>query len=947
MNWEIAEHRTAYSLVARLHRCGTLRELVTLRDSLVGEKPDEDPRLKNRRQFLKLLLDDDVLTAMHRSLRDLRKCLPIGSSECKTQPYQDQKLYLSSKDPKEEREMHRQLRPVPLARRRPGYQLPVGQRYKEVSDIIENNTYSLIAADAGSGKSTQIPQILLDNAISTGSGSKCRIICVQPRRIAAVSLAHRVAEERGQQVGHDVGYRVRFQSRYSSRGRTIKYCTTEHFLNLLHNQPTFLDSATHIILDEVHERDVALDLLMLTVKKMIKQRQATGAPVPKVTAMSATLDAGLFSSYFQNQSDNGTLSPAPCLRIPGRTFPVDKHYLDEIFEPLSQTYSAETLWSLYGEPSTRRFLAQHDFHLEASTEEYTQATVKMPSSPEVTSRDWDDTVPIGLICAVVGHILSTTSGGSILVFLPGLRHITGVEKALRMYGELLGRDFTDTRRYRILPLHSSLPKSQDQAFEMGPPGCRRIILSTDIAETSVTLPDVRFVVDTGKVNMSIYEPRERSSHLTCCWASQSSVAQRAGRAGRVQSGEYFALFTKEMYDTFRITRLPEIRRADLRRACLQVKKAGFGTSIQDTLQEGIEPPDKRHVDGAIQDLKLLDALGEREELTVLGNAIASLPIGPTQAKLVLLGIIFRCLEPLLIMAVLPGNGSLFYSTEDVEKQQQIRQAREDFSQNTWSDHLSAVNAYIAVRDELHQSGRSEAFKFALSKGICFDRFSEMNSAAHQVLRRLVSEGLIPQSSMRYLRFGGRALNVNSHRVPLIKALLFHTLHTNIAAPHLDLSGRYRTKTTGRVLVASSSVNGRTRPTSLLVFDASSVPSSGGSISFLCNTSHITPLIACLLGGRLQGTDETVYLDSWLALEVENSGGLMGNHAVKLLIELRKALEVAITTALDALVRRERWSHAVSPKAGGHIFRTVSKALVDVLDLDSDLVYDQRQKDASR
>ncbi|PIG79725.1 ATP-dependent RNA helicase [Aspergillus arachidicola] len=285
---------------------------------------------------------------------------------------------------------------------------------------------------------------------------------------------------------------------------------------------------------------------MLFLRNFVGQRRGLGLHAPKVIVMSATLDVGLFASYFQNGVDNGGRLPARHLRIPGRAFPVGKHYLDEVIESLSSFYSPRALSLLIDEPQT-----------------------------------------------------ANTEVGSILVFLLGLRHIMAVESAVRKYGKMLGCDFSDCSRYKILQLHSNLPDGQKELFSPVPRACRRVILSTDVAETSITIPDVKFVIDPGKVNQRIHEPHSRTTRFASCWISQSSAAQRAGRAGRVQAGEYFALFKRDMHKSFRVTRFPGMMREDLQQATLQVKRTVSSASIQDTSRDSIEPPDAAKVDSQL------------------------------------------------------------------------------------------------------------------------------------------------------------------------------------------------------------------------------------------------------------------------------------------------------------------------------------------------------------
>ncbi|KAE8350706.1 P-loop containing nucleoside triphosphate hydrolase protein [Aspergillus coremiiformis] len=929
-----AELQALLALISKLHTNGLLQELNTLREES---------------RYLKLHIDDDMHIVMLRSLKDLRYTHHLST----TKPSGGRRRTSTSANPKglEQYKRDQSLR-IAIADSKPRKlqeRLPISRRKDEILELVERNTYSLISADTGSGKSTQVPQILLDDAMANGCGTECNVLCVQPRRMAATSLARRVAEERGESLGCSVGYQIRFDSRRPSRLGSITYCTTGFLLNMMHST-AYLGSFSHIMLDEVHERALDLDLLMLLLRKFVEQRQALGLCAPKIVVMSATLDIDLFASYFQNSLTDGSRLPAPHLHIPGRAFPVGKHYLDEIVESLAKFYSPQALSSVIDEPQTAKYLRKHNLlsnllsMAEHRTTDEPEVNNNQPSNGPTffMSREEDDSIPVGLICAVICHVLCSSDKGSILVFLPGLRHIMKAEAAVRKYGKVLGCDFSNENLYRILQLHSNLPDGQKELFRPVPRNCRRIILSTDIAETSITIPDVKYVIDPGKVNQRIYEPKSKTTRLACCWISQSSSAQRAGRAGRVQEGEYFALFTRDMHNYFRSTRFPGMLREDLQQTCLQVKRAALTASIQDTLRESIEPPAEAKVNLAVSDLQLLRALDEQEELTPLGSLLSEMSLDPCRAKLVLLGIIFRCLDPLLIIGAIAGDQSLFYLSTDRETRKAAHRSRIEFSRNTWSDHLSAVNAFKATRDVWYRTDRATAFEFAISNHIHFDRVCEVLQIARHTLRYLAKEKLISSHARldEHFQFGGAELNVNSWRTPLIKALLFHVMYPNLAAPSVSRR-RYFTETNKTTHMSPSSVNFTGRSRSLFIFDSLNKPPSGDTL-FLKQTSHVTPLAACLLGGRLQGSSRKVRMDSWLDFVVKANDRTQGDRAVRLLIEFRKSLQMAFDTAFDTLSCPENHqsTNDLGPKSASSrdlLFNTISNTVIDILDQDVDPV----------
>lgn len=545
-----------------------------------------------------------------------------------------QRLEAYNKDP-----VHEQLRMEKA-------ELPMNRHRHEVVDLVEKNMHCIVIGATGSGKTTQVPRIIFEHAVLNGLGAECNIICTQPRRIAATSVARRVAIERGEPLQETVGYQVRMDSRLPREAGGITYCTTGVLLAWLRHDPdvTF-DSYSHLIIDEVHERDIRIDFLLVLLKRTMEARLAAGKVVPKIVLMSATIDAGLFAKYFQNTLPSGETNPCPTLSVPGRLFPVTEKYFEDIWETLQRQHPAH-LGFLQSDPATAEYI-KHEQHLAHNQSSIARSSlleesngrtgndvaivddVQMNSStsddPHASSdHQLDGLVPIALTAAVVAHLVKSTKGGAILVFLPGLEEIQKLDRSLRIY-KPLAVDFENASKFKILPLHSSISSAdQSEVFVSVPEHCRKIILATNIAETSVTIPDVRYIVDTGKLREKHYDQDQRITKLLCTWISKSNMKQRAGRAGRVQDGYYFALFSKARLDTMRATGLPEMLRSDLQEVCLDVKAQSFKAPIAEFLAGAIEPPPSQAVSLAVQSLKSLEALTDNEELTSLGRLLASL-----------------------------------------------------------------------------------------------------------------------------------------------------------------------------------------------------------------------------------------------------------------------------------------------------------------------------------
>ncbi|KAJ6056193.1 hypothetical protein N7444_005291 [Penicillium canescens] len=657
---------------------------------------------------------------------------------------------------------------------------------RPVVDLIENNTYSIVVAETGSGKSTQVPQLLLDAAIDNSVGADCQVLCVQPRRIAAKSLAHRVAAERLEEVGESVGYILRDDSVRPTPGGNITFCTSGILLMMLRHGLSVLGKYSHIILDEVHVRDAPLDLLMMLIKIRIEQLQSIGLRVPKITIMSATVDVNLFSSYFSNKAPDGTLAPAPHITVPGRTFHVKRHYLEEVLEEITYNLTPGALSGLIQEPSTKRFL---DVHFKAFGEPEEENATREQILPPVSSLD-GQTVPWGLISAAVLSVLSSTQTGSVLVFVPGLHDILTVEKHITNFSPELGLNFDDDSRFRLVKLHAQLPKEQLELDRKMPHGCRRVIIATDIAETSLTIQDVRYVIDSGKVNQAGFEALTATESIAPCWISQNAAFQRAGRAGRVQAGEYYFLGLQKRFDSLPTSRATQIRRKDLQPFCLQVKRStpGIPGTISELLGRLVEPPERSEVDVAVAALKDLKALEENEEVTDLGHILDDLNVHPTYAKLAVLGIIFQCLDPMVIFAALGGHMNFFVRPLNSDMAAKIKKSRMAFAPEAANIHYEYIQAFRAVREVEHKQGSWQAAQFAHNRWINYGQFKNVLRETERIMERLsrirIPAGMDLGTELNVQtasgRLGNASMNTNSDHLPLIKALVTHCLSHHLA-----------------------------------------------------------------------------------------------------------------------------------------------------------------------
>lgn len=798
-------------------------------------------------------------------------------------------------------------------------ELPMNQYRAQVLDLVSNNSYSIIVGATGSGKTTQVPQIVLDDAITKGSGASCNIICTQPRRIAATSVARRVADERAQDLGNTVGYQVRFDSKLPNYGGSITYCTTGILLQQLQRQPDeVFDRISHLVIDEVHERDILIDFLLIILKRAMAERTAAGKPTPKVVLMSATMDTELFASYFQTGRESQGATACPTLSVPGRTFPVKERYLTQISEEMQKAHGRQAVQLLQQDVATRDyFKVEDDFRKQNPV---LQQNVTSESRPDEFVIDWkterrltaegeatfatdkdDAIVPIGLVATTVAHISKTTDEGAILVFLPGLDEMVKLEELLN--SRPLGVDFRDASKFKVYLLHSSQPAAQTEVFHEVPAGCRKVILSTNIAETSITIPDVQHVVDTGKLREKQYDQVRRITQLKCTWISKSNSKQRAGRAGRVQNGNYYALFSSERYNTLRAVGLPEMLRSDLQEICLDIKAQAFKYPIRQFLAEALEPPSPTSVDASIVNLQALDALTEEEEITPLGRLLASLPVHPSLGKMIVLGIIFRCLDPMLVLGAAAAERNIFL--QPLENRQAAHQAKVGFVRGTGSDHIALLTAVHELRQLRDSKGEYAMRKYCFENFIHINAFKTIDNTAKQIEEILVDASLIPYtpSHMRLRsELGDPSLNENSHKVPLIKALTIAGYHPNLAISTGGLT--HRTPGEAVTLIHPSSVNYTVQPRgrrddgqnkkprdTMYAYSTMARSNDGGTI-YIRDTTECTPLMATLFGGKLSvRSGNIIEMDGWLPFFVRSDDSRVRfSQTAKTILELRKALE---------------------------------------------------------
>lgn len=487
--------------------------------------------------------------------------------------------------------------------------LPICRLKEELLETIADNQITIVVGETGSGKSTQLTQYLEESRY----GLFGKICCTQPRCVAAVSLAERVAQEYGCEIGKTVGYSIRFCD-MTSEETVIQYMTDGVLLRKCKSDPDFLQYSV-IILDEAHERTVHTDILFALLKCVVTQR-----PNFKLIVTSATLDAGKFSEYFFN---------APVFTIPGRTYPVEIVYY-----------------------------------------------------PKKKPANYFDASIIKVI-----EIHVQEEAGDILLFFPGEKEIMKACRSL----EIRARYFSKKEgKLLVLPIYSALPTAmQASVFKPAPDGCRKVVVATNIAETSLTIDGISYVIDPGYVKNMTYDPRTGQQTLDLHLISQAQAKQRTGRAGRTGPGKCYRLYTKEDYEKEMLpATVPVIKSTNLIGEILQLKCIG----VDDLLRfDFMDAPPTKYLTAALKELQSLLALDRDQNITELGELMCKFPLIPNLSKALINSIELGCSDEMLVIASLMSSGSVFYRpmlNESFHKEFHLPEG----------DHLTLLKVYNDWKD---------------------------------------------------------------------------------------------------------------------------------------------------------------------------------------------------------------------------------------------------------
>ncbi|OJI79471.1 hypothetical protein ASPTUDRAFT_131100 [Aspergillus tubingensis CBS 134.48] len=679
--------------------------------------------------------------------------------------------------------------------------LPAWNTQDAIIQAVNKYQVTIISGETGSGKSTQSVQFLLDDLIKRDLGAAANIICTQPRRISALGLADRVSDERCASVGDEVGYIIRGESKAKAGTTKITFVTTGVLLRRMQsgsgpdgNVASSLADVTHVVVDEVHERSLDTDFLLALLRDVLRYRKDI-----KVILMSATLDADIFMNYFGGSKSVGFVN------IPGRTFPVQDNYLDDIIRDTG----------FYPEFSERDY-----------EEEDAVSSAQADESLGKVLRSLGMGINYELIASTVRYIdaqLGDQPGG-ILIFLPGTMEIERCLNAVKRIPNA-----------HPLPLHASLlPAEQRRVFLSPPKGKRKVIAATNVAETSITIEDIVAVIDTGRVKETSYDPRDNIVRLQEVWASQAACKQRRGRAGRVRAGTCYKLYTRKAEANMAQRPDPEIRRVPLEQLCLSVKAMKGINDVATFLANTITPPESTAVEGALDFLHRVGAL-DHDKLTALGRYLSMIPADLRCAKLMVYGSIFSCIDACVTISAILTVKSPFVSPR--EKREEANAAKASFSKGADGDLLTDLLAYQQWSDRVNAQGYWQTQSWCSANFLSHQTLRDISSNKSQLLTSLKDAGLLPvdytssDSSSHW--------NRNATNKPLLRALIAGAFQPQIAQISFpdkkfasSVTGTVEIDPDARTIKYFNQENGRVfiHPSSVC-FSAQSYPSSSAYLSY--------------------------------------------------------------------------------------------------------------------
>ncbi|KAL9253383.1 DExH-box ATP-dependent RNA helicase DExH1-like protein [Drosera capensis] len=710
--------------------------------------------------------------------------------------------------------------------------LPAFKVKDDFLKAVASHQVLVVSGETGCGKTTQLPQFILEEEISSLCGADCNIICTQPRRIAAISVAARISAERGERLGDTVGYQIRLEAKRSAETRLL-FCTTGVLLRQLVQDPD-LTGVSHILVDEIHERGMNEDFLLIILKDLLSRRQDL-----RVILMSATINADLFSQYFGN---------APVIHIKGFTYPVVEFFLEDVLEKTSYRITPQSNTSA-GDFTRRRKLAES--RKDALTELWNQQLSIFVAMREMVQFSFFS--PAGMI---------------FLSYLTALNPIS--------FWEILESSLFF--RFMVQCLPSISVKYLTDLLQM------KIVLATNVAESSITIDDIVYVIDCGKAKGTSYDALNKIACLLPTWISKASAHQRRGRAGRVQAGVCYRLYPKVIHDAMAEYELPEILRTPLQELCLHIKGLKLG-AIASFLAKALQPPDALAVWNAIELLKTIGAMDDSEELTPLGRHLCALPLDPNIGKMLLMGSIFQCLSPASTIAAALAHRNPFVLP--LNKKEEADAAKRAFAGDSCSDHIAVLNAFKGWKAAKRRGG---------DRPFCWQNY--LSPMTLQMMDDMQKQFIDLLSDI------GFVYDQYSNDMEMVCAILCAGMYPNVVqCKRRGKRTAFFTKEVGKVDIHPSSVNAGVYlfPLPYMVY-SEKVKTSG---IYIRDSTNISDYALLLFGGNL--------LPSSSGEGIEMLGGYFHFSASKSVLDLIKKLREELDRLLNRKIEEPRLDISVEGK----------------------------------
>ncbi|XP_059689299.1 ATP-dependent RNA helicase DHX29 isoform X3 [Gavia stellata] len=725
-------------------------------------------------------------------------------------------------------------------------ELPVFKHRYSIVETLKKHRVVVVAGETGSGKSTQ--------------NSLC-------------------------------GYQIRMESRTGEATRLL-YCTTGVLLRKL-QEDGLLSSISHVIVDEVHERSVQSDFLLVILKEILHKRSDL-----HLILMSATVDSEKFSSYF---------SHCPILRISGRSYPVEIFHVEDVIEATGYVLEKDSEYC-------QKFLEEEE-EVTINVTSKGGGITKYQEYVPIQSGSGIDLAPyyekyssrtqqaifymnpykinLELILELLAYLDRSPQfkniEGAVLIFLPGLAHIQ------QLY-DLISTDrrFNLRDRHRLIALHSVL-STQDQAaaFTIPPLGIRKIVLATNIAETGITIPDVVFVIDTGRTKENRYHESSQMSSLEETFVSKASALQRQGRAGRVRDGFCFRMYTRERFESFMEYSVPEILRVPLEELCLHIMKCNLG-SPEDFLSRALDPPQQQVIGNAMNLLRKIGAcLLNEPKLTPLGQHLAALPVNVKIGKMLIFGAIFGCLDPVATLAAVMTEKSPF--TTPIGRKDEADLAKSSLAMAV-SDHITIYNAYLGWKKARQEGGYRAEMTYCRRNFLNRTSLLTLEDVKHELIRVVRAAGFTAPTMQCGWDGNGATQSLSLHEIALLKAVLTAGLYDNVGkiiyTKSVDITEKLACMVEtaqGKAQVHPSSVNRDLQTYGWLLYQEKVRYTK----VYLRETTLISPFPILLFGGdiEVQHRERLLTVDGWIHFQAPVKIAVIFKQ-LRVLIEsvLKKKLE---------------------------------------------------------